>query len=72
MMDHAVTVETPSTRNDMTKHGLHLNVTGKERMANLIGKKIKALVAKHRKLAVIIQWKENDKDIMQDEDKINV
>jgi hypothetical protein len=44
---------------------------GKESIVNLIGKKIKTLLAKQRKLAIIIQWKENDKDIMQ-EDKINV
>jgi len=47
-------------------------MSGKERMANLIGKKIKTLLAKQRKLAIIIQWKENHKDIMQEEDKINV
>ena len=71
-MDHAVTVETTSTRNDITKHGLHLNMTGKERMPKLTGKKIKTLLAKQRKLAIIIQWKENHKDIMQEQDKINV
>jgi hypothetical protein len=71
-MDHAVTVEATSTRNNTTKHGLHLSMTGKERMANLIGKKIKTLLAKQRKLAVIIKWKENHKDITQEEDKINV
>jgi hypothetical protein len=70
-MDHAVTVKTTSTRNDITKHGVHLSMTGKERMANLRGKKIKTLLAKQRKLAVI-QWKENHKDIMQKEAKINV
>lgn len=71
-LDHEVTVQTTSTRNDITKHGLPLNMSGKERMANLIGKKIKTLLAKQRKLAIIIQWKENHKDIMQEEDKINV
>jgi len=71
-VDHAVTVQTTSTRNDITKHGLHLSMTGKERMANLIWKKIKTLLAKQRKLAIIMQWKENHKDIMQEEDKINV
>jgi len=53
-LDNAVIIETTSTR-DITKHCLHLNMTGKERMANLIGKKIKTLLAKQRKLAVIIQ-----------------
>jgi hypothetical protein len=36
MMDHAIIVETTSARNDVTKHGLHLSMTGKEEMANLI------------------------------------
>ena len=66
MMDHAVTIEITSTRNDITKDAVHLNVTGKERMANLRGKKVKMLLAKQRKLTVIIQWKENHEDIVQE------
>jgi hypothetical protein len=64
-------MKTTSTRNDLTKHCLHFNMTGKERMANLIGKKIKALLVKKRKLP-IMQWKENHKGIMQEGDKINI
>jgi hypothetical protein len=45
-MDNAVTLETASTRNNLHKTWLHLNMTGKERMANLIGKKLKTLLAK--------------------------
>lgn len=56
-MDHAVIVGTSSTRNDFTKHGLHLNMTAVERMANLTEKKIKTLLTKQRKLPVI-QWKD--------------
>jgi hypothetical protein len=56
-MDHAVTIETTSTWNDFTKHGLHLSITGKERMANLIGKTMKTLLAERRKLPIIVQWK---------------
>jgi hypothetical protein len=41
-------------------------------MANLIGKKIKTLLAKERKLPIIKISKENHKDIMQTGDKINV
>lgn len=41
MMDHAFIIETTSTRNDLTKYGLHLNMTSVERMANLTGNKIK-------------------------------
>jgi hypothetical protein len=71
-MDHAVTVETTSSRNDLHKAFLRLNMTGKEWMANLIGKKTKTFLAKERKLPIIRISKENHKDIMQEEDKINV
>jgi len=70
--DHAVAVQTTSTRNDLHKTWLHLNMSRKEWMANLIGKKIKTLLAKERKLPIIKESKENHKDIMQEEDKINV
>jgi len=58
MMAHTVIVETTSTRNDFTKHGLHLNMTTAERMANMTGKKIKTLLTKQRKLPFIIKWKD--------------
>jgi hypothetical protein len=58
-MDHAVTVETTSNRNDQHKTWLHLNMTGKEWMANLTGKKIKTLLAKERKLPIIKILKES-------------
>jgi hypothetical protein len=68
---HAVIIGTTTTRNDFTEHGSNLSVTAVERMANLMGKKIKTLLTKQRKLPFIIQWKDN-KDIMQEEDKINI
>jgi hypothetical protein len=34
-MDHTVAVGTAATWKDFTKHGLHLCMTGKDRMANL-------------------------------------
>jgi hypothetical protein len=71
-MDHAGIVETSSTRNYFTKYGLPLNMTRKERVSNLIGKKVNTLLAEQRKLPIIIQWKENDQHITQEEDKINM
>jgi hypothetical protein len=38
-LDHTVIIETTSTRNYFTKYGLHLSITSKKGMANLIGKK---------------------------------
>lgn len=58
MMDHTVIVETTSTRNDFTKHGLHLSMTVVKRMANMTGKKIKILLTEQRKLPLILPWKD--------------
>ena len=69
-MNHAIIVETTSTRNDFIKHGLHLNVTRKERMSNLVGKKVNTLLAEQKKLPIIIQWKENHQHITQEEDNL--
>jgi hypothetical protein len=66
MMDHAVIIETASTRNDFTKHGLHLNMTAVERMANLTGKKIKTILTKQRKLPFIIQWKDITRTLLKE------
>jgi hypothetical protein len=71
-MDHTVIIETTSTSIAFKKYGLHLNMTRKERMANLIGKKITTLLAEKRKLPIIIQWRENHKDVTQEEEKINM
>ena len=40
LMKHSDILETTSISCDFTKHGLHLNMNGKERMFILIGKKI--------------------------------
>jgi len=72
IMGHTVIVETTSTRNDFTKHGLHLSMTVVKRMANMIGKKIKILLTKQRKLPFIIPWKDITRTFTQEEDKINI
>jgi hypothetical protein len=37
---HVSVIDTNLTRIDFTRHGLHMNSTGKEKMAKIIGHKI--------------------------------
>jgi len=39
--DNAKIIQADLSRNDFTHHGLHLNTSGKEKMAKLIGDNIK-------------------------------
>ena len=65
MMDNAVFVGTTSTRKNSTKYGSHLSMTGVERMADMIGKKIKTLLTKQRKLPFIIKWKDITRTLLK-------
>jgi hypothetical protein len=39
--DNVKIIQANLSRNDFTHHGLHLNISGKEKMAKLIGENIK-------------------------------
>ena len=60
-MHHTVVLDTTLIKNDYTRHGLHLNMSGKERMAALIGKTVKSLLTKQKESSTCIPlpWKEN-------------
>jgi putative cell wall-binding protein len=45
-------------------------MTGKGKMTNLIGNKVKTLLTKQKKPPIIIEWKQNHKDTIQEETKI--
>jgi hypothetical protein len=47
-------------------------MTGKEIMANLIRKKIKTLLTKQKKVAIMLQWKETLKYITKEKDIVNI
>ena len=58
------------SRNDFTLHGLHLNISGKEKMAEVIGDNIKKkLTARKEETHIILKGEENQKDPTQKETK---
>jgi lysophospholipase L1-like esterase len=48
-VDNVKTTEANLGRNDFTLHGLHLHISGKEKMAELIGENTKKLTARKKK-----------------------
>jgi hypothetical protein len=42
-----------------TFHGLHLNISGKEKMAELIAKNIKKLLVGEEETPFFLKWEEN-------------
>jgi hypothetical protein len=59
------------SRSEFTRHGMHLNVSGREKMAILLGQNIKALMAKHKEYPIMLKWEENYEDLNQVEIKNN-
>jgi hypothetical protein len=57
MMQHSDIVESTVTRSDFTKHGLHLNMNGKEKMAALIKEKITSIISVQHPCPIPIQWR---------------
>jgi hypothetical protein len=60
--DNVKTIQANLSRNDFTLHGLHLNISGKEKMAELIGENIKKLMARKEETPILLKWEENQKD----------
>ena len=71
-MEHSNILETMSIRSDFIKHGLHIKVNGKERMAKLIGKKIISLKNVQQPLPILLQWRENCINTTEEEEKRDV
>jgi lysophospholipase L1-like esterase len=67
--DNVIIIQADSNRNDFTHHGLHLNNSGKEKMAKLIGDNIKKLMSRKEETSFILKWEENQKDPAQKEAK---
>jgi hypothetical protein len=66
--DNVKLLHTNLNRNDFTRHGLHLNISGKEKIAELIGESIKNLITRNEETPIILKWKENQKNPTQEED----
>jgi hypothetical protein len=60
---------TTLSRNDFTPHGLHLNISGKEKMAELIVTKKRAV--RKEETPITLKFEENLKDHTQEETKKN-
>jgi hypothetical protein len=65
--DNVKTIQAPSNRNDFTRHGMHLNVSGKEKVAKLIGESIKKLTTRKKGTPLVLKWKEEQEDPQQKE-----
>jgi hypothetical protein len=58
-------------RKDFTRHGMHLNISGKEKVAKMIGKSIVQLMSKEKVTPFILKWKEEQSDPHQTETEDN-
>ena len=69
--DNVKIIQTNLSRNNFTLHGMHLNISGIEKMAELIGENIKKkkLMARKEETPIILKWEENQKDPTQKEAK---
>jgi len=52
-------LETDLKRESFTKHGLHLNSSGKEQIASKLAVMVKSLLNKKKTSHIYMQWKEN-------------
>jgi hypothetical protein len=58
-------IHTNLSRSDFTHHGMHLNVSGREKMAILLGQNIKGLMVKHKESPIMLIWEEEQVDLNQ-------
>jgi hypothetical protein len=68
-MDNVELLQTKLNRTDFTRHGLHLNTSGKVKIAELISECIKNHTKKKEEDPIILKWKENWKKPVQEENK---
>jgi hypothetical protein len=60
--DNVKIVETTLHRNDYMCHGMHLNISGKEKVAKQIGETITKLLSRTKDSPFILKWEEDQKD----------
>ena len=45
------------SRSEFTRHGMHLNVSGREKMAIFLGQNVKTILVKHNEAPIMLKWK---------------
>jgi hypothetical protein len=60
-------LDTKLNRNKFTRHGLHFNISGKEKMANHIGERIINLSKRQKNPTIACKWKEDPKENKEEE-----
>jgi hypothetical protein len=71
-MGHVNILDTKLNRNKFTHHGLHLNISGKEKMANHIGERIINLLKRQKSPPIVLKWQEDPKDSISEEKVMNL
>jgi hypothetical protein len=59
-------IQTDLSRNDFTRHGMHLNASGKEKTVELIGRTINLLGKEHDESPIVLKWLETDLENLWD------
>ena len=59
-------VQATLNRNDFTRHGMHLHISGKEKVAKLIGESLKKLISRKEETPFTLKWKNELKDPHQE------
>jgi hypothetical protein len=67
--NNADVLQTKLNRNDFTRHGLHLNISGKEKIAKSISKYIKNLDMKKEESPIVMKLEDNLLKTAQEETK---
>jgi len=71
-VDYVKIIQADLCRNDFTQHGLHLNISGKEKMAKLLRDNIQKLMSSKEETTLIQKLEENLQDPVQKEGGTNV
>jgi lysophospholipase L1-like esterase len=69
--DNVKIIQPALDRNDFTRHGMHLNISGKEKLARMLEESIVQLMAKKTVTPYILKWKEKQSDPHQAETEDN-
>jgi hypothetical protein len=68
-VDNVKIIQANLSRNDFTRHGLHLNLPGKEKIAKQLGESINNLTSRKENAPVTLKWEETKKEPTQKETK---
>jgi lysophospholipase L1-like esterase len=61
-MYHVTVIQTSLARDSFTRHGLHMNASGKTLMANIISNKIKSILTRSKIQPITLEWKSDQRD----------